>query len=79
MIERLISPTECAGLAAHYPNDALFRSRVVMAKHGFGRGEYKYFRYPLPELVGRLRTTLYPSLVGIANRWNEEMGTGRGR
>ncbi|QRK12390.1 2OG-Fe(II) oxygenase [Archangium violaceum] len=70
----LLSPAECLGLAECYPSDALFRSRVVMARHGFGRGEYKYFAWPLPDVVSRLRTALYPPLVGIANRWNEAMG-----
>jgi hypothetical protein len=74
MVERLLSSEECETLASLYSHDALFRSRVVMGRHGFGRGEYKYFRYPLPELIGGLRTVLYPHLVPIANRWNEAMG-----
>ena len=74
LIERLLSPDECQGLAVLYPKDDLFRSRIVMARHGFGRGEYKYFRYPLPDLVARLRTALYPRLVPIANCWNNAMG-----
>jgi uncharacterized protein len=72
-IERLISPAECEALASVYPIDALFRSRVVMARHGFGRGEYKYFSYPLPSLVEGIRSALYPRLVPIANRWYDTM------
>ena len=74
MIERLLSPDECRAMAELYAKDELFRSRVVMGQHGFGRGEYKYFRYPLPDLVLRLRTAVYPYLVPIANRWNRAMG-----
>lgn len=70
----LLTAEECALLAQSYPADNLFRSRVVMARHGFGRGEYKYFAYPLPELVAALRATLFPPLAEIANRWNETMG-----
>ncbi|NTX01285.1 2OG-Fe(II) oxygenase [Myxococcus sp. CA040A] len=69
----MLTPDECAALAALYASDAPFRSRVVMARHGFGRGEYKYFAYPLPDLVARLRSGLYPQLAAIANRWNEAM------
>jgi hypothetical protein len=65
---------ECAALAKTYASDAPFRSRVVMARHGFGRGEYKYFAYPSPDVVAELRTALYPRLADIANRWNEAMG-----
>lgn len=73
IIERLLPPDQCAALAALYRDDALFRSRIDMARHGFGRGEYKYFAYPLPEPVARLRTALYAELAPIANRWHEAM------
>jgi hypothetical protein len=74
VIERLVSPEECDVLARLYVRDDIFRSRVVMARHGFGRGEYKYFSYPLPGIITELRTSIYPRLVPIANRWNETMG-----
>jgi uncharacterized protein len=74
VLEQLLSPEECRALAALYPADGMFRSRIVMGRHGFGRGEYKYFDYPLPERVAALRTALYPRLVATANRWNEAMG-----
>ena len=70
----VLSPEECAALAGSYPADDLFRSRIVMAKHGFGRGEYKYFAYPVPHLIAGLRRSLYPPLAAVANRWNEVMG-----
>jgi len=60
--------------ATSYPNDEIFRSRVVMGRHGFGRGEYKYFSYPLPDLLSELRTAVYSHLVPVANHWNEAMG-----
>ena len=70
----MLSPEECRALAALYPDDTHFRSRIVMGRHGFGRGEYKYFSYPLPDLIAELRPALYARLHGIANRWNETMG-----
>jgi uncharacterized protein len=70
----VLTPDECDGIRQLYDGDDVFRSRVVMERHGFGRGEYRYFRYPLPDLVRDLRTSIYPHLVTIANRWNEVMG-----
>jgi len=74
VVNGLLSPAECAALAAIYEMDDAFRSRIVMARHGFGRGEYKYFAYPLPPVVGELREALYPPLASIANHWNAAMG-----
>ncbi|WP_426699610.1 2OG-Fe(II) oxygenase [Rhodanobacter sp. Col0626] len=74
MLEALLSPAECGALAGMYANDQHFRSRVVMGRHGFGRGEYKYFSYPLPAVVAGLRTAIYPRLAPVANRWNAAMG-----
>ena len=73
-LENLLSPTECSEIAALYSDESRFRSQVIMARHGFGKGEYRYFKYPLPELIGGLRTALYPHLVPVANSWNARLG-----
>jgi hypothetical protein len=69
----LLGERECKSVAALYADEAAFRSRVVMARHNFGRGEYKYLRYPLPPLVAELRAALYPPLAPLANRWHERL------
>jgi hypothetical protein len=74
VVSGLLSGDECSTLAKSYPDDALFRSRIIMSRHGFGQGEYKYFAHPLPDLVATLRSSLYPPLATIANRWNAAMG-----
>ena len=73
-IPELLSRDEAQGMATLYASDEIFRNRVVMSRHGFGRGEYKYFTYPLPGLVQQLRTAFYPRLRTVASRWNETMG-----
>jgi uncharacterized protein len=73
VLKGLLTGDECRALAALYPEDKNFRSRIVMGRHGFGRGEYKYFAYPLPQPIAELRTTLYARLQPIAIRWNETM------
>ncbi|WP_454695251.1 2OG-Fe(II) oxygenase [Achromobacter aegrifaciens] len=75
VLPALVPPAQCRALAALYPDEARFRSRIVMARHGFGRGEYKYFAYPLPPLLDRLRHALYARLAPIANRWNRQLRT----
>jgi uncharacterized protein len=74
VLRGLLRADECAALVALYDDDARFRSRVVMQRHGYGSGEYRYFAYPLPDLVAELRPALYGCLAPIANRWNEQMG-----
>jgi len=70
----LLDEAECGAIAALYDRPDCFRSRVVMGRHGFGSGEYRYFAYPLPDTVAMLRSTVYPHLAPVANRWNERMG-----
>lgn len=70
----LLTQAECRTIAALYGDESHFRSHIHMARHGFGRGEYRYFRYPLPDLIGDLRGALYPRLAAVANRWNARMG-----
>ena len=74
VIKGILAADECEEVRGLYDEDDLFRSRVVMERHGFGRGEYRYFRYPLPEPIRDLRTSIYPHLRPIANKWNEAMG-----
>lgn len=73
LLQGVLSVEQCKAIASLYPEESIFRSRVVMGRHGFGRGEYKYFNYPLPPIVQGLRTALYPRLSSVANRWNEAM------
>jgi hypothetical protein len=74
LFPELLTSEECDELKGLYGDDNRFRSKIVMARHGFGRGEYKYFAYPLPDIIAALRPALYAQLAPIANRWNEAMG-----
>lgn len=76
VLDELLSPAECAGLSDLYTREDGFRSRVVMGRHGYGQGEYRYFAYPLPAPVGAMRAASYPRLAPIAGRWNARMGLG---
>src|SRR5215467_11120106 len=73
LLPQILAPEKCDGLAEMYPDDRHFRSRVVMERYSFGRGEYKYFQYPLPGIISDLRTALYLHLAPVANRWNEAL------
>jgi uncharacterized protein len=73
VLTKLLSPEECRNIAALYSDESHFRSHINMARHGFGKGEYRYFKYPLPDLLGGLRTALYPHLAAVANDWNVRM------
>ena len=76
VLPKLLSPEECRAIAALYADESHFRSHIHMARHGFGKGEYRYFKYPLPDLLGSLPTALYPHLACVANEWNARMGIG---
>lgn len=73
VMQKLLSPEECRDIAALYSEESHFRSHIHMARHGFGKGEYRYFKYPLPPLLAGLRTALYPRLAEVANAWNRKM------
>ena len=73
VLSKLLSAGECRSIAALYPDESHFRSHIHMARHGFGKGEYRYFKYPLPRILGDLRAVLYPRLAGVANEWNSRM------
>ena len=77
VLPALVSPAACRELAGLYEEDGRFRSRVIMSRHGFGQGEYRYFTYPLPPLVAQLRASLYPHLAPIANEWSRRLGDDR--
>ena len=74
VLPKLLSPEEGRTIAALYPDESQFRSHIQMARHGFGKGEYRYFKYPLPDIIDGLRTALYPHLARVANEWNGRMG-----
>ena len=74
VLEKLLVREECGEIATLYSRENYFRSHIQMARHGFGKGEYRYFKYPLPDLISGLRTVLYPRLAPIANEWNQRMG-----
>src|SRR5579862_7976990 len=76
VLQKLLAPDECEDLASLYPEARHFRSHIHMVRHGFGKGEYRYFKYPLPDLVGALRASLYSRAVTFANAWNERMNIG---
>src|SRR5262249_42698547 len=76
VVPGLLDASECAAVERLYDRPNAFRSHIVMQRHGFGQGEYRYFAYPLPEIVARLRETAYPPLAGLANTWNERLGAG---
>lgn len=77
VLGQLLTESECSELIAGYDSETAFRSRVIMARHGFGRGEYKYYKYPLPQTIAELRTDLYPHLAKIANNWEKALGRSR--
>jgi hypothetical protein len=74
VLPKFLTPEECRAIAALYPNEGHFRSHIIMARHGFGKGEYRYFKFPLPNILDDLRTALYPHLARLANEWNGRMG-----